>query len=91
MYQKLTNVNWISFVLILLGLRALADANLSQALIVACLSGVISYRDHLKSKAKDPVNDDIKRQLDEMKSNLDSVSMRSIKSAPSAQEPRRFF
>lgn len=92
MYQKLTNVNWIYVALILLGLRALSDANLSQALIVACLAGLQGYKEYLKTKTVDPINADIKRQLEEMKSNIDSVSMRAIKAPnPTNQEIRRFF
>lgn len=90
MHEKLAKVNWIYIALILLGLRALIDANLSQALIVACLSGLEGF--HQWQEARKPVslNDKVLAELEDMKNNVNGLAMRGVKTAV-AQEPRRFF
>lgn len=92
MYQKLTKVNWIFVCLILLGLRALIDANLSQALIVAVLGGLEAFRQFRDTQKHVALNDDVQRQLDEMKNAVAGLSMKSaVRPAQMEQEVRRFF
>lgn len=90
MHEKLKQVNWIYVALILLGLRALIDANLSQALIVACLSGLQGFKEWQDTKKTIPLNDQVLKELEEMKNNVNGLAIRGVKTAV-AQEPRRFF
>lgn len=78
--------------LILSGLRALVDFSFPQAIVFVCLSCVYGYTKWLKSQEVLSVNDDVKRQLEEMKSSLSGVLMKqATKPQQMQQEIRRFF
>ncbi len=92
MLQKLMKINWVFVVLILLGLRSLIDANFPQAVIIACLIGLQSFREYIAYKTPVPLSEDVQRQLDEMKTAVAGLSMRqAAKPAQMEQQIRRFF
>lgn len=92
MYDKLTKVNWIFVVLILLGLRTLADANFAQALVITALCGLVGWKDYLKSKEQPPLSEEVQRQLDEVKSTVGGLAMRSASRPAQMEESiKRFF
>lgn len=90
MIEKLTKVNWIFVALILLGLRALIDANFPQALIVACFCGLEGFRQWSEARKPLPLNDQVMKDLEEMKNNVTSLAMRNAKTA-AENKPIRFF
>lgn len=92
MLEKLKQVNWILFVLIALGMRALVSADMAQALVVIAFSGLYGFKMHLDSKEVKDINSDVKTQLDEMKTAVAGLSMKNAaKPQQMQQEIRRFF
>lgn len=91
MYEKLTKVNWIYVCLILLGLRALVDANFPQALIVACLAGFEGFRQWSESRKPVTLNEEVLKKLENMENNVTGLAMRSAKTAAAEVKPVRFF
>lgn len=86
----LSKVNYIATVLLLLGIRAIVDANLAQALIVCCFSGLYGYMKYLESVKIPDANAEIKSELEKLRSNMSAIM---IKSATKTEEQpfRRMF
>lgn len=92
MLQKLKQVNWILLVLITLGLRSVYAADVAQALIVISFSSVYSLTMYLKTKEVKSLNDEVKNQLDEMKTVVGGLAMKNaVKPQQMHQEIKRFF
>lgn len=92
MLDKIKSIDWIYTVLLLLGIRALVEASFPQALIVICFAGLKAYKDFLASKEVPDLNAEVKKQLDEVKTTVAGLAMKSaVKPAQMEQEIRRFF
>lgn len=89
--QKIKN-DVVLTLMVLSGLRSLVDFSYPQAVVFLCLASVHCYMKWLKSQEVKSVNDDIKAQLEEMKSSLSGVLMKQASKPQSMQqEIRRFF
>lgn len=93
MIEKLKQVNWILFVLIVLGLRAVVSADLAQALVVIAFSAVYGFKMHLTATARAPLEADVKIQIEEMKNVISGLAMKNaLKPTITPQElNKRFF
>lgn len=93
MLQKLKNVDWVYFMLLLLGLRAVVEASFAQALIVVCFAGLRAYSEYLKTKEIKDLNAEVKKELQDMKLVISGISMKgAVKTSSTADStPRRFF
>lgn len=92
MWNKILSFNWTYAVLVVLGIRAVIEASLPQALIVACFSGLAAYNEYLKFKKPKDLSLDVKSQLDEMKATVAGLAMKNAaKPAQMEQQVRRFF
>lgn len=94
MFSSLSKVDWIYVALIVLGARALIDASLAQAIIVAVFGGLKAYSDYLKAtKVKEEyknINEEVTKQLDHMKTVISGLSMKSAVNQHH-NETRRYF
>lgn len=75
--SKFKNVDYVFVILCLMGIRSIVDANLSQALIVACFAGVLCFRRYLDYVKKPDINEDIKRQIEDLRSNMSGIMMKN--------------
>ena len=90
--NALSNTNYINVVLVLLGIRAIVDANLSQALIVACFSGIYSYSKYLDTKKAPNIAEDLRKEIGDIKNNMSSLMMKNAARPPEMeQQLKRFF
>jgi hypothetical protein len=93
MLNKIKSLDAILVVLILLGLRSIIDANVAQAIIVACFGALVAYNKYLKTKEQPDIRAEIMNELEKVQANVTSLSMRASMKTPGAQDatPKRFF
>lgn len=93
MIEKLKQVNWILFVLITLGLRAIVSADMAQALVVIAFSAVYSFKMYMSSLVVKELDTDVKKQIEEMKTTISGLAMKNaVKPQAMKQElDKRFF
>jgi len=86
----LSKANYIAIVLLLLGIRAIVDANLAQALIVCCFSALYGYMKYLDTTKVPDANAELKNEVEKLRSNMSAIM---IKNATKAEEQpfRRMF
>lgn len=90
--NALSSTNYINVVLVLLGIRAIIDANFAQALIVACFSGMYSYSKYLESKKIPNVPEEIKKEISDLRNNVSGLMLRNAtKPQEMEQQIKRFF
>lgn len=86
----LSKANYIAIVLLLLGTRAIVDANMAQATIVFCFSCVYGYIKYLDTLKIVDVNADMKAELEKVKNNVSTLMIRNA-AKPEEQPFRRMF
>lgn len=92
MLEKLKKVNWILFVLIVLGLRSVYAADIAQAIIVMAFAGLYSFKMHLDKQDVKEIDKDVKLKLEEMQATVAGLAMKNaIKPQQMQQEIKRFF
>jgi hypothetical protein len=93
MIEKLKQVNWVLFVLVVLGLRAVYSADMAQALVVIAFSAVYSFKTYMNSVASKPLETDVKNQLEEMKTTISGLAMKNAVKPQAMQQElaKRFF
>lgn len=79
MLQKLRQLDWVLLALILLGARSVYDANISQALIVMCFTGLVGFTRWLASKKQPDMNASVMEELNKMKNTIGNISMKNVK------------
>jgi hypothetical protein len=75
--SKLKSVDWVFVILCGMGIRSIVDANLSQALIVACFAGVLCFKRYLDYVKKPDLNEDLKKQIEDLRSNMSGIMMKN--------------
>lgn len=89
--QKIKN-DIVLTLIVMSGLRAMVDFSYPQAIVFISLVSVHCYTKWLKTQEKISVNDEVKQQLEEMKSSLSGMLMsKAAKPQQMQQEIKRFF
>lgn len=91
MLNKIKSLDTILIVLILLGLRSVVDANIAQAVIVACFGALVAYNKYLKTKEQPDIRAELMNEIEKIQSNVTSLSMRHTVKLPQQEAPKRFF
>lgn len=93
MLEKLKKVNWTLFVLIALGLRSVWAADMAQAIIVIAFSGIYSFKLYLNSLEVKSLDQDVKKQLEEVKTTVAGLAMKNAVKPQQMQQEinKRFF
>ena len=79
MVQKLKELDWVLLALILQGGRSVYDANIAQALIVACFAGLVGFNRWMDSKKQKDINHTVMEELTKMRNTLSGLQMKNIK------------
>lgn len=88
--DALSKVNTVVVILALLGIRAIVDANMAQALIVACFSGVYALQLYLASIKKIDVQQNYIDDLNSLRNNVSALMIKNA-SRPQEERPTRMF
>lgn len=89
--QKIKD-NAILLLMSLLLVRGLVDASVPQAIMFISISSVYCYTKWLKSQAVSSVNEEVKKELEDVKTSLSGLLMRAAsKPKEMQQEIKRFF
>lgn len=94
MLKKLQTLNWVNIVFILIGLKAIIQADVALALIAVCYSALIGFRDYLKTKEIKPLDEEVKKRLDEMQVAVAGISLKNASKPQNMEQElknRRFF
>lgn len=92
MLEKLKKLDVLLVLLLALGARSLIDSNIAQAMVVMAFCGLYGYTKFLRSKEVVPLNEEVQRQLEEMRSTVSGLAMKNAsKPDQMKNEVRRFF
>lgn len=89
--EKLKKFDWVAFSLIMLGLRSLYDANVAQALIVACFSALVGYNRFLASKQQRDIDSETRSELERIKANMSALMVKNASKPADVGNNVRFF
>jgi hypothetical protein len=88
-YIKKTNVPML--LLCLVSVRMLfSDASFALALFGLALTGLFAYSNYLKTKEVRPLDQEVRDQLNEMRSTISSIAVKNNMKAP-LKEGQRYF
>ena len=88
----LSQSNFVLITLILLGMRAIADANPSQAAIVVAFASLHGYMSYLKSLEQKDLNAEVKEELANIRNHITGLTIKNTaRQQPAAADGRRFF
>lgn len=90
--EKLKRINWVQLTLIALGMRCIYDANVAQALVIACFSGIYAYSKYLEMTKQQDIAADLRKEIDDVRTNVSSLMVRNAaKPEQMQQQIKRFF
>jgi len=75
--NKFKNIDYVFLILCAMGIRSIIDANLSQALIVACFSTILCFKRYLDYVKKPDFNQDVQKQIEDLRSNMSGIMMKN--------------
>jgi hypothetical protein len=88
-YIKKTNVPML--LLCLVAIRMLfSDASIALAIFGLATTGLYAYKMYLNSKVTEPLSDEVKQELSEMRSIISNVSVKAG-FKPTVKENQRYF
>lgn len=75
--SKFKNVDYVFLILCAMGIRSIIDANLSQALIVACFAGVLCFKRYLDYVKKPDANEELRKEIEGLRANMSGLMMKN--------------
>lgn len=91
MLEKFKKLDWVYILLLVLGARAVVDASFAQAAFMLIICSFKGFQLWLDSKKEVPVSEELKRDLNEVKSALTGLSLKGTKPQAPTIDSRRFF
>ena len=89
--MNIKKIDIILFVTILLGLRALYDVNISQAIVTIGFLAIFGLIKVLEHKKLPDLNDEIKKELEVIKSNISGIMIKNSIKPNEQLTSKRFF
>ena len=83
-------LDYVLILTVLLGLRALSDINLAQALVAVGFIALYAYSKFLDAKKQPDFAKEFKAQLEEMQNKVSSIVVKNA-AKPISTEGKRFF
>lgn len=88
--DRIKQADWVFIALVALGLRSLYEASMSQAIVVACFSGLVAWSRYLATKQVKDLDKETREELERIKANVSSLSMKNTVKPP-LEPGQRFF
>lgn len=82
-------INILLTLLVLVGVRSLHDITIGQSLVAIAVISLYAFKMFMDSKKQPDVSEDIRKQIEDIRNVVSSLSVKSVSRAP--QEGKRYF
>jgi hypothetical protein len=89
MKKWISNIDWLTIVLVMLALRSLYIVEIAQSIIFVAFAAYLGYKKWLDMQSKPDVSEEIKQELEKIKNVVSGLAVKNA--AKSNVEGKRFF